>query len=195
MDTHSSYRLPSLVPFIVLGNAFCFLRRYGLALIAAAAFLMWIPIAAEAGSNIKQKDTGATVWENQDGDQYPAGDSGLTVLLEDLSTASTAYVVSHKSGNIVKIWSVLLGAITTADAVLEFHVVDPQSGTVAVSENGTLTISAGSGSGAVTGDIDSVDYSSDPLASTAVTQGDAIAVTTNGGSTRDFDAVITIIIE
>ena len=194
MKTHSSYRLPSLVPIIVLGNAYCFLRRWGIAALALVGVLCFA-FFAEAGSNIKQKDTGATVWEKANGDQFPAGDSGLTVLLEDLSTASTAYVVSHKSGNIVKIWSVLLGAITTADAVLEFAVVDPSAGTVAVSENGTLTISAGSGSGAVTGDVDSVDYSNDPLAVTAITQGNAIAIHTDGGSTRDFDAVITIIIE
>ena len=46
MKTHSSYHLPSLVPIIVAGNIFYFLRRYGIAMLAAAAFLVAIPLYA-----------------------------------------------------------------------------------------------------------------------------------------------------
>jgi len=202
MKTHSSYHLPSLVPIIVAGNIFYFLRRYGIAMLAAAAFLVAIPLYAEAGSNIKQKDTGATVWENQDGEQLSVGDSGLTIFLEDVSTSSTAFVVTHRTGNVIKIYSVLHGEIANVDAVLDFgYAVSPQSGEYqAISSAGTtndpqggiITISFADG---VTGTVDSVSFTVGTDPKLAVTQGTALWVHTDGGSTTNADATITIIIE
>ena len=190
MISHSSYRLPSLVPIIVLGNAYYFLRRYGVALIAAAAFLVAIPLYAEAGSNIKQKGTGATVWEDQDGKQVPVGTAGLTVLLENVSSASTAYVVTQKAGKIVKIYSVLFGQITAADALVDVFISNATSPTFfdLVTPSGTLTLSW---VGSAAGNVDSAS----PTAANAVSQAQTIAVHTDGGSTTDIDAIITIIIE
>lgn len=189
MITHSSYRLPSLVPIIVLGNAYCFLRRYGLALIAAVVVLS-VSFMAVAGSNIKQKDTGATVWEDQDGKQVPVGTPGLTILLENVSSASTAYVVTHKAGKIVKVYSVLFGQITAADAAVDIFIANAASPTFfdLVTPSATLTLSW---VGSAAGDIDTIS----PTAANAVSQGQTLAVHTDGASTTDIDAIITIIIE
>ena len=196
MNTHSSYRLPSLVPVVVLGNAYCFLRRWGITALALVAVLS-VSFMAEAGSNIKQKDTGGTVWENHDGDQVPVGDSGLTVILENVSSASTAYVITHKAGDIVKIYSAIHGVITVNGATLDFGLVDGavfQSISSAAVGNdpqgGTLAITTGAA-----GDVDSVTFVVGRDPALAVSQGQAIWIHTDGGSTTDIDATITIIIE
>ncbi len=160
------------------------------------AVVLTLPLIAEAGWNIKQKGTGATVWENQDGETVTVGDSGLTVLLEDVSTASTAYVVTHRAGNIVKIYSVLFGAITTADATLDFAIISDGT-TNAVSggtgvTGATITIAF---SGSASGDVDSITFTPGTDPAIAVSSGDVVTVHTAGGSTLDIDAVITIIIE
>ncbi|KKL49082.1 hypothetical protein LCGC14_2319070 [marine sediment metagenome] len=196
MNTHSSYRLPSLVPVIALGNAFCFLRRWGITALVAVAVLSVSFFMAEAGSNIKQKDTGATVWENQDGDQIPVGDSGLTVLLENVSSASTAFVVTHRAGNIVKIYSAIHGVITVQGATLDFgsfdgSFADHMSAASGVAASAvTLEITTGAA-----GDLDSVTFVVGSDGALAVTQGQVIFIHTDGGSTTDIDATITIIIE
>ena len=207
MNTHSSYRLPSLVPVIVLGNAYCFLRRYGLALIAALALLVAIPLYAEAGSNIKQKDTGGTVWEDADGNQVPVGTAGLSVYIEDISEASTAYIVTHKAGNIVKIYSVIVAAVTSGDAVLDFGRVEQQtasgvfqsissSKTGNAPEGGIITITGHTTSdGSTTGDVDSIVFTVGLDPTLAVSQGQAIWIHSDGGSTNAVSAFITIIIE
>lgn len=175
-----------------------------------AALVLAFP--ALARSEIVQKDTGGTVWEKgggiNEGDQFPAGDSGLTVLFRDLTTAATAYVISHKSGNVVKIYSVLTGAITAPNQEFDFHIGDgtrskPISGTSA------LIITA---VGSATGDIDSITYRIGLCGAetvgctfapnTAISQGDSIAIHGDGGAVEigsgddlNRDAVITIIIE
>ncbi len=153
-------------------------------------FVLLLPFAAYAGSNIKQKDTGATVWEDHDGKQVPVGDSGLTVLLENVSSASTAYIVTHKAGKIVKVYSVLFGQITAANAAVDVHIANSTTPTTfnLVTPGGTLTLAW---SGSAAGDIDTAS----PTALNTVTQGQTIAVHTDGSSTTDIDAVITIVIE
>ncbi len=152
--------------------------------------LLLVPTLALAGSNIKQKDTGATVWEDHDGNQVPVGNPGLTVLLENVSTASTAYVVSHKAGKITKVYSVLFGAITTANAILDIWIANSTTPTLfdLVTLSTPMTLAW---SGSAAGDIDTAA----PTGANTVTQGQAIAIHTDGGSTDDIDAVITIVIE
>lgn len=160
----------------------------------ALMLLMALQAPADAANwNVKQKDTGAAVWEESTkSTQVPVGDSGLTVLLENVSSASTAYVVSHKTGNIVKIWSVAHGATTVDNASLSFYVVESNGVHTQVSgSGGTITI-AGTGSA---GDIDSITFTPGTTPNIAITQGQAIAVVTDGGSTTDVDATITIVIE
>jgi hypothetical protein len=107
----------------------------------------------------------------------------LTAYLEDISSASSTYVVAPASGNITAVYSVMFGDITTADAVLT------------VAANGTnvspatLTLSAVAGSEA--GVVDTLA----PTEDYAVTAGQVIEIGTDGGSTNDVDAMITIIID
>lgn len=190
-----------LVSIIGGGFALYLLRRYAIVAFAIAVLLA-IPLVAEAGSNIKQKDTGATVWENADGDQLPVGDTGITVLLEDVSSASTAYVLTTRAGNIVKIWTVLHTAITTADAVLDFGRVESPGGVYqsissssvgnAPTEGGIVTIT---GIGSAAGDVDSVTFTVGTDPRIAVSAGQSIWIHTDGASTTDADATIFIFIE
>ncbi len=170
------------------------MKRLALLLVMALAFA----VPSQAGWNIHQKDTGAAVWQNGDGDQVPVGDSGLTVLLEDVSTASTAYVVSHKSGNIVKIYSVMHGILTIADAALDFGVVSGSSASVVTQVSGGVTLTLATTGPA--GEVDSIAFRPNGTGANAtsnltVNQGDAIYIHTDGASTTDVDATITIVIE
>lgn len=197
------YQTRGLVWTLVAGSFGYLLWRFRYATAITVAFLalLALPLVAEAGSNIKQKDTGATVWENQDGEQVPVGNPGLTVLLEDVSTASTAYVVTHKAGNIVEIYSTLFAAITTADATLDFGRVESDGGvyqsissasTSNDPQGGVITIT---GIGSSAGDVDSVTFTVGTDPALGVSQGQTIWIHTDGSSTTDADAVITIIIE
>lgn len=106
----------------------------------------------------------------------------ITTRIADISTASSAWVVAPHAGNVVKIYSVIDGAITAADAVLT-----PKIATVAIT-GGAITIATAS---SAAGDVDS----STPSAANAVTAGQAIEIATDGGSTGTVSAVITLVIE
>ena len=170
-------------------------------IICFLAALMFCSVSAHAGWNVKQKDDGSTVWVNPDAKEVPVGDSGLTVHLEDVSTASTAYVVAHKSGNIVKAYSTIFGALDSGafDATIDFFVVEGASPAVVTSVSaasgngaGTITIAA---TGSLAGTQDSVSWTVGTDSGLSVSQGDIIAVHTDGSSVNDVDASITIVIE
>ena len=174
-----------------------------LALFAVA--LLALPLAAYAGSNIKQKDTGGTVWEDASGNQVPVGDSGLTFLIHDVSLASTAYVVTNKAGNIVRIYSVIQSPVTSGNAILDFGRVESDGGvyqSISTSktgnrpEGGTITIDGfDSATGNFAGNVDSVTFTVGVDPQLAVSQGQSIWVHSDGGSTNAVSAYITIIIE
>lgn len=105
----------------------------------------------------------------------------LTVEIADISTASSAWVVSPHAGTVTKIYSIINGTIATADAVL-----DPQIGGTSITDGG-ITIED---SGSAAGDIDS----STPSALNIVTAGQAIEIATAGASTNTISAVITLVI-
>lgn len=161
--------------------------------------LLLIPAVAYAGWNIRQKDDGSTVWTNEDSKNVPVGDSGLTVRITDISTAGSAYITSHKAGNLRTIYAVVDGKLSTADAVLSFHISDYQTnnttnGPTPISTGATITIPTGG----LPGDMVSVSPLIDkPTAgqTTVVNQGDVIIVYTNGASTNAATATITYIIE
>ena len=102
----------------------------------------------------------------------------LTTRIDDISTASSAWVVSPVAGTISKIYSVISGAITSGAAVLTAEI-----GGTAVT-NGVLTVAV---SGSAAGIIDSAT----PSAANTVTAGSAIEIATDGGSTNSVSAVIT----
>lgn len=166
--------------------------------------LLLIPAVAYAGWNIRQKDDGSTVWTNEDSVDVPVGDSGVTVNLEDISTASSAYIVSHKAGTLKRIWVVVNGTLSVAAPTLSFHISDysslvenaTASGPTPVSTGATITLAL---TGAA-GDRSTVAPVLGPRPATdgstvSVNQGDVIIVYTNGVSTGDVDGTITYIIE
>jgi|10_taG_2_1085330.scaffolds.fasta_scaffold16908_4 hypothetical protein len=102
----------------------------------------------------------------------------LTTRIDDISTASSAWVVTPVAGTISKIYSVTSGATTGGAAILTAEIAG-----VAVT-NGVLTVAV---SGSAAGIVDSAT----PSAANTVTAGAAIEITTDGGSTNTVSAVIT----
>lgn len=106
----------------------------------------------------------------------------MTVQIEDISTAGQKYVVPGFQGRIVKAWSVINGAIGTADADLTLKV-----GGTAVT-GGVITVATAS---SAAGDVDSCV----PTAANTFTEGDAIEVETDGASTNTVEVVVTLELE
>jgi len=105
----------------------------------------------------------------------------LTARLADVSAASSVNIAVPDDGKIVKIISVLGGAITTANAA------------VTTSINGT-TVTGGGFTVAFTssaaGDIDTAE----PTAANNVKEGDFITITSDGGSSTSQPIDVTVII-
>ena len=106
----------------------------------------------------------------------------ITARLEDVSTAKSVFVVPGVAGDVSKIYSVIDGAIATADCTLSFEI----AGTPITS--GDITIAY---SGSAAGDVDS----STPSAANTITAGQAIEIITSGASTNTVNATITFIID
>jgi hypothetical protein len=103
----------------------------------------------------------------------------LTTSITDISTAGQIYVVSPVAGTITKIYSVINGAIATADSVLT-----PKIAGTAIT-NGAITVAF---SGSAAGDVDS----STPTAANSITAGAAIEIETDGASSNTVEVVLTI---
>lgn len=103
----------------------------------------------------------------------------LTTSIADISTAGQIYVVSPVAGTISKIYSVINGAIATANAVLT-----PKIAGTAITD-GAITVAF---SGSAAGDVDS----STPSAANVITAGAAIEIETDGASSNTVEVVLTI---
>ena len=103
------------------------------------------------------------------------------VRLADISTASTAWVCPGVAGEVVRISSVIDGAIATADATLT-----PDIGTTPIT-GGAITV-ATAGSAAGTTDA------AEPTAANVITATDALSVATDGASTNTVPVVVTFLI-
>ena len=97
-----------------------------------------------------------------------------------LGTATQVYIVSPYSGNIAAIYTVINGALDTANEVLT---VKTSAGTA-----GTITIAH---SGSAAGDIDSLV----PTSNNAVTAGATIEIETGGENGQAAICTITILID
>ena len=106
----------------------------------------------------------------------------LTVDMTDISTAASVWVVSPYAATIEKIYSVINGAITVADAAITVEI-----GGTAVT-GGAITIA---NSGSAAGTVDSAT----PTALNTVTAGQAIEVITDGGSTDTCRATFTLLMQ
>jgi hypothetical protein len=103
----------------------------------------------------------------------------VTTSIADISTAGQIYVVSPVAGTITKIYSVINGAIATANAVLT-----PKIAGTAIT-GGAITVAF---SGSAAGDVDS----STPSAANVITAGAAIEIQTDGASSNTVEVVLTI---
>jgi hypothetical protein len=105
----------------------------------------------------------------------------LNTRIDNISSASSAWVVTPVAGTIAKVYSVISGAITSGDATLTSKIA-----TVSVT-NGAITVA---NSGSAAGTVDSAT----PSGANTVTLGQAIEIATDGGSTNSISAVITFVI-
>ena len=105
----------------------------------------------------------------------------LTARLDDVSAASSVNIAVPDDGKIIKIISVLGGAITTANSTVTTAI----NGTAVT--GGTLTIAHAS---SAAGDIDTAE----PTAANNVEEGDYITITSDGGSSTTQPLDITVII-
>lgn len=105
----------------------------------------------------------------------------ITVELDDISTASSAWIVAPFSGEVERIYSVIDGAIAVANANISTYING-----VAVT-GGALTIAfAGSAAGVVD--------SATPVGNNNIVQGQAFEIRTDGGSTNTVKAQFTVLI-
>ncbi len=128
----------------------------------------------------------ATVGEIYQADGSESGDwkqptVALTVKMEDISTAKSVWVVAPFAGLIETIYSVISGAITSADCGLTAEL----AGVLVTGSGITITQS-----GSAAGDVDSAT----PSALNVVAAGDAIEIISDGLSSTAIDAVITLVI-
>lgn len=149
-------------------------------------------LASAEAANIKQKDTGATVWVDSNGNEWPVGDTGLTIVISEISGALTDYVLSHRPGLITKIYVVpnsdgdsgISGSIFTFAVDLDadgnftetgeaFGALHTLTATTAAGVPASLTISTGYTIGV----------------------GDVISIKSDGTSTGITTGSVTIVIE
>jgi hypothetical protein len=105
----------------------------------------------------------------------------VNALIADVSSSETVYVPIPYSGTVVKVVSVLEGAITVADATV---IVSNSS----AASMGTLTIAYTS---SAAGDVDTLV----PASNNTVTDNDYITIATDGGSTDAQKLWLTIVVE
>ena len=105
----------------------------------------------------------------------------LTSKMTTISTAGSYFVTAPDSGNIIKIYTTIKNAITTADAGLSFEI-----GGVAVGGGG-ITVTQ---SGSAAGDVDSAT----PSSANYVEEGQTIEMITDGASATACECEVTFVI-
>ncbi|MCP3961289.1 MAG: hypothetical protein GY719_25870 [bacterium] len=105
----------------------------------------------------------------------------VEVVITDISAAGSFFVVCPHAGDIAKIYTAIDNAITVGDATITAEI-----GGVAVTDS-SITIAQ---SGSAAGDVDS----STPSAANTVTEGQAVEIITDGGSTDACRATCTLLI-
>lgn len=163
-------------------------------------FLLTFSFTADAGWNLRQNDDGTTDWVREDVDNTldtrKVGAVYLTVLLEDISTASTtAVTIPVTDAEISYIQATVLGNISAAEAYVDFWIGDTTGGVVYSTEvtnsnaDGATRMTITS-TGAATGDV--FTFTPADTSTNKVERNQTILIHTDGGSTGDHDVVFTI---
>jgi hypothetical protein len=105
----------------------------------------------------------------------------LTAKVTDISTAGSTFVAVPDAGNIVKIYTSIKNAITSADAAITFEI-----GGTAVT-NGAITVTQ---AGSAAGDVDS----STPSAANRVEEAGSIEIISDGASATACEMIVTFVI-
>lgn len=111
----------------------------------------------------------------------PLNEIHVQAYLADLSTASSAFVVSPVRGKIVKAYSVIGAAITSADAVWTMEI----NGTAVTGVSVTVANSS-----SAAGDVDS----GTPTGANDVNPGDVIEFVSDGASSTTCPTMFTAVI-
>lgn len=112
----------------------------------------------------------------------PISEISVNAHLADLSTAGSAFCVSPCRGELVRAYSVIGAAITTANAVWTMEI----NGTAVTGVSVTVTQS-----GSAAGDVDT----GEPTARTYVNEGDTIEFISDGASDTTCPTNFTAVIE
>lgn len=112
----------------------------------------------------------------------PLSEGVINVTMADLSTSSTVFIPSPWRGTIVRYYSAITNAITTADGSVSLTI----NGTAVTGSTITVTQS-----GSAAGDVDSAI----PTAARYVNEGDAIGVVTTGACDTTCITNFSIVID
>lgn len=141
-------------------------------------------VASASNDFVATATSGATVWKkitsaNIDATSvFNVNKFKMTVTLPDISTASSVYVVVPVAATCTKVWSVLGGAIATADATITCR---NHAGT----SMGTLTVAF---SGSAAKDVDSLT----PGSNNTFTAGQVMTIETNGNPDNTIPLYFTL---
>ncbi len=140
-------------------------------------------VAAAASGDVYVADGASSgAWGKYDYTDLINQELILNVKIIDINTAGSVWVVSPVAGTITKIYSVIDGVFTVADTI-----VTGKINAVNIT-NGAITIA---NSGSAAGVVDSAT----PTANNAVSIGDAIELSTDGGGTGATAGVFTILLK
>lgn len=112
----------------------------------------------------------------------PLTEAYVSAYMADLSTASSAFCVAPCRGKLMRAYSVIANAITSADAVWTLEI----NGTAVTGISVTVA-----NSGSAAGDMDS----DEPTAETYVNEGDVIEFVSDGASSTACPTMFTAVIE
>lgn len=112
----------------------------------------------------------------------PLSEESVSAYLADISTASSTFVAAPFRGKIVRAYSVIHAAITSADAVWTMEI----NGTAVTGVSVTVANSS-----SAAGDVDSAT----PTGANYVNEGDTIEFISDGASSTTAPATFTAVIE
>jgi hypothetical protein len=166
-------------------------------LILVALLLVAIALPADAAWNIRQKDTGAAVWIDQNDVEIPVGPGVLHVQLTSLSSTITHYVVSHKKGKLKKVYGVGNGSFGTGSSSPVLHFLIAAAATnkyvpLTTGTTGRLTMATTVGLPSSVTMTDQTQYN---LMSLDVEQGGTIAIYAATPGTVTHGISLSIVIE